>query len=412
MNIIFNSKDIIINISQFLRFNEICELKEVNRNYNTWFNTYSNAYSSKLSIMIHDLPPYTYIKTLLKNIKIYWMYKYSDWLSDTNITNLVISNNIIQFRNLPKTLTHLNITTNIATKHDMYSFREMTNLQSLSLDETFLTTGAIEQLPTNLTRLSLFSTGIHGEQLNNYKSETLTELDISACDIITESFFSSIATNIPNLKILHCSHFPSIVRKIRNLSKTITFLNLTNCNLDAMESFQFLANHPIKTLILRNNENYFINTEINPLPKTLTYLDLSGTNIGNDDLKLIDSCPNLIKLDLSETLISDAGISNLPNHIMSLDISKCPYVMGLCKYPLQLMNLDLSRCQSLISNFVMTLPGTIAKLTIIGIRYVSHENMMSYLPNDIAYINVEECGFFDTHLDTLRKHFTKAIIVS
>lgn len=174
-----------------------------------------------------------------------------------------------------------------------------------------------------------------------------------------------------------------------SLPQSLTYLELKNCIDFKNNWLNSLPN--LSTLIVRNCPGITGKSLLN-IPASITHLEMVGSKIEDEDLTKLPenlhtliipdssitdaaNLPHVIKLDISGTAITDAGIGKLPDRLTFLAANRC-----------SIKGSTLSRLQTLTHLYLEGCPVEMPYLAQIP-RSVTHLSLTSEIRDeDIAYL--------------------------
>ena len=230
--------------------------------------------------------------------------------------------------------------------------------------------GFVNKLPKNLTQLTFYS---------KYNGR----------DYLFSKFNNHTIDNLPrNLTYLTLSSYSYFNQKINNLPNSLTHLLLGD---DFDQSIDYLPNsltHLIfQDLDWRNSRfgfgQSFNNQTLNNLPQSLIYLELKR-KFNNSSNHLFDNLPqSLLYLEFKKEF--NQSIINLPNSIKEISIERLQqYNLFDKKYHLKIKKIYIGFDNM---NDIKNLPNTISKIEI----YDEDEyNYINYIPEFIEEIIIDE----------------------
>lgn len=285
------------------------------------------------------------------------------------------------------------------------SFRQCTNLGSLTADDCVLTSMDVSEC-TSLTSLSVFGNQLQTADVSDCPN--LTELDLGSNKLTslnvqnntklttliveTNQLTALDVSTCPALVNLYCQHNQIAALDLTGLNK----LNILNCEDNKITSSANLIVSPVLTIAIIGN-NSFPTLTIDAHP-TLNSLDASESASLNT--VFIASCNNLVQIALEnstglQTLtVTSCGIS-------SLVITQCSSLATMTvTNNKSLQTLDLTGCSSLTTVDVSQNMLTRLDFTSAGTKLkkvVAYENALVYM-NFTANTAIEEIEAYENLL--------------
>ena len=177
------------------------------------------------------------------------------------------------------------------------------------------------------------------------------------------------------------------------LPQSLTYLELKNCIDFKNNWLNSLPN--LSTLIVRNCPGITGKSFLN-IPASMTHLEMAGSKIEDDDLtklpenlhtliipdsSITDAAhlPNVTKLDISGTAITDAGIGKLSDRLTFLAANRCPIKGSTLSRLHMLTHLYLEGCP-VEMQYLVQIPRS---LTHLSLTSEIRDEDIAYLPNKL-----------------------------
>lgn len=124
----------------------------------------------------------------------------------------------------------------------------------------------------------------------------------------------------------------------------------------------------------------------------LTYLNLNGRKITNNELaQIVRHCPNLTKVGLAWSKITDDFIANLPRGIKELDLHRCKITDAcIANLPRGISKLTLGGCKGLTAPNRNDWPQEIKELSLFGCHNIT-TTCIANLPRGLKKLDVSFC---------------------
>jgi len=193
-------------------------------------------------------------------------------------------------------------------------------------------------------------------------STSLTSLTLKDCYHLTDGDIFKFPIQLKQIIIQRCMFLTS--QTFTDCPPQLEVLHLISCQISG-EFFKDLA--PSLRSLHLNECIIFLNQELNLLNSQITDLNLSN-------------CSQL----------TDLGLSLLPIHLKTLDLSFTRIKTANLKYLSVLEELNLAYCLKLTPELLKNLPGSMIKLNLSGCRLT--DQMLALLPRNLKELNLGECS--------------------